>query len=155
MRPPSKAAQKLNHSGKCKCINTRTSKKLYFECGSSSYSRVCFLQLGDSIWVRISRKCTYNLCTSIYVQQEYSLGIITVSIKFINFVQQRHNQQNIDHHHRIGHHHHYQPEWDPNDPDSRTSEVGNATGRAMKTNTFATFHFHFHFPLSYVKNKKE
>ena len=61
-------------------------KKLYFECGSSSYSRVCFLQLCDSIWVRISRKCTYNLCTSIYVQQEYSLGIIIVSIISINFV---------------------------------------------------------------------
>ena len=87
MRPPSKAAQKLNHSGKCKCINTRTwRKKLYFECGSSSYSRVCFLQLCDSIWVRISRKCTYNLCTSIYVQQEYSLGIIIVGIISINFI---------------------------------------------------------------------
>ena len=35
--------------------------------------------------MRISRKCTYNLCTSIYVQQEYSLGII-VSIIFINFI---------------------------------------------------------------------
>ena len=61
-------------------------KKLYFEWGSSSYSRVCFLQLCDSIWVRISRKCTYNLCTSIYVQQEYSLGIIIVGIISINFI---------------------------------------------------------------------
>ena len=79
---------------------------------------------------------------------------ITVSIKFINFIQEHHNQQYIDHQHHqhhIGHHHHYQPEWDPNDPDSRTSEVGNAIGLCNENKYICAPAL----PLSIVKNKKE
>ena len=69
-------------------------------------------------------------------------------------IQQHHNQQNIHHQHHqhhIGRHHHYQPEWDPNDPYSRTSEVGNAIGQCNENKYICAPAL----PLSIVKNKSK